>query len=137
MMEDIGLFKHGWKWLKSKKQFYSVAGSVATGLRDKIGIFRERHWPVVCCVCARLGRVLRFLLIYWKDCFVRGFRSFIGLRSATLLFILWSCFISLTSMSCLVQALLSMVRLLMPSFAFKYSQYIVDCWMDYLLLVNF
>ncbi|KAL8096518.1 uncharacterized protein LOC141692544 [Apium graveolens] len=108
MMEDIGLFKQGWNWLKSKKQFYSVAGRVATCLRDKIGIFRERHWPVVCCVCARLGRVLRFLLIYWKDCFIRGFWSFFGLGSATLLFIMWSCFISLTSMSCLVQAVLSM-----------------------------
>ncbi|XP_017214856.1 uncharacterized protein LOC108192863 isoform X2 [Daucus carota subsp. sativus] len=108
MMEDIGLFKQGWKWLQSKKQFYSVAGTAATCFRDKIGIFRERHWPVVCRVCARLGRVLRLLLIYWKQCFVRGFWSFFGLGSADLLFIMWSCFISLTSMSCLVNALLSM-----------------------------
>lgn len=39
---------------------------------------------------------------------VRGFKSFAGLGSAALLVIMWSCFISLTSMSCLVYVLLSM-----------------------------
>lgn len=48
------------------------------------------------------------LLIRWKDCGVRGFRSFIGLGSAALLVIMWSCFLSLTSLSCLVYVLLSM-----------------------------
>lgn len=109
MMEDIGLFKQGWKWLQSKKDFYSVAQNAAACFRDKIGIFIERHWPVVCCGCARFGRVLLFLLIHWKDCVVRGSRSSVGLGSAALLVIMWSCFLSLTSMSCLIYVLLSMV----------------------------
>ncbi|KAL8126577.1 hypothetical protein AgCh_013735 [Apium graveolens] len=108
MMEDIGLFNQGWKWLQSKKHFYSVAQTSATCFRDKMGTFIERHWPVVCCVFARLATVLHFLLINWKDCIVRGFWSLVGLGSAALLVIMWSCFISLTSMSCLVYALLSM-----------------------------
>lgn len=108
MMEDIGLFKQGWKWLQSKQHCYSVARTAATCFRDKIGIFIERHWPVVCCACARLGRVLHYLLIHWKDCVGRGFRSFVGLGSAALLVIMWSCFLSLTSMSCLIYVLLSM-----------------------------
>ncbi|KAL0301004.1 UNVERIFIED_CONTAM: DnaJsubfamily A member 3, mitochondrial [Sesamum radiatum] len=37
-----------------------------------------------------------------------GFRSFIGLGPAALLVIMWSCFLSLTSMSCLLYVLLSM-----------------------------
>lgn len=118
MMEDIGLFNQGWKWLQSKKHFYSVAQTSATCFRDKMGIFIERHWPVVCYVFARLVTVLHFLLIHWKDCIVRGFWSFVGLGSAALLVIMWSCFISLTSMSCLVYALLCMVRILMMFFVF-------------------
>ncbi|XP_027170895.1 uncharacterized protein LOC113770585 isoform X1 [Coffea eugenioides] len=107
-MEDIGLFKQVWKWLQSKKICYSVVRTTASCFRDKIGIFIERHWPMVCCACARLGRLMLLLLIRWKDCGVRGFRSFIGLGSAALLVIMWSCFLSLTSLSCLVYVLLSM-----------------------------
>uniref|UniRef100_A0A5B6ZAR6 J domain-containing protein n=1 Tax=Davidia involucrata TaxID=16924 RepID=A0A5B6ZAR6_DAVIN len=107
-MEDIGLFKQGWKWLQSKRNCYSVARTAAICFKDKIGIFMERHWPIVCSGCARLGRVLLLLLIHWRDCVVRGVRSFVGLGSAALLVIMWSCFLSLTSMSCLVYLLLSM-----------------------------
>ncbi|KAL0353427.1 UNVERIFIED_CONTAM: hypothetical protein Sangu_0924000 [Sesamum angustifolium] len=106
-MEDIGLFNQGLKWLQSK-DCYAVARTVVSCLRDKIGIFMERHWPLVCCGCAKFGRVLLFLLVYWKNCFVSGFQSFIGLRSAALLVIMWSCFLSLTSMSCLLYVLASM-----------------------------
>ena len=135
MMEDIGLVSQGWKWLQSKKHFYSVAQTSATCFRDKIGIFFERHWPVVCCVCARIATVLHFLLIHWKDCFVRGFWSFVGLGSAALLVIMWSCFISLTSMSCLVYALLSMVWLLLLSYVFHYIFWMLTIgWIGYLLL---
>ncbi|KAA8523472.1 hypothetical protein F0562_009895 [Nyssa sinensis] len=107
-MEDIGLFKQGLKWIQSKSNFYSVVRTAAICLRDKIGIFMERHWPMVCSGCARLGRVLLFLLIYWRDCVVRGAWSFAGLGSAALLVIMWSCFLSLTSISCLAYVLLSM-----------------------------
>ncbi|KAK4398709.1 hypothetical protein Sango_1346400 [Sesamum angolense] len=106
-MEDIGLFNQGLKWLQSK-DCYAVARTVVSCLRDKIGIFMERHWPLVCCGCAKFGRVLLFLLVYWKNCFVSGFQSFIGLGSAALLVIMWSCFLSLTSMSCLLYVLASM-----------------------------
>ncbi|KAI3456723.1 hypothetical protein Pfo_013386 [Paulownia fortunei] len=106
-MEDIGLFNQGLKWLQSK-DCYSVARTTLSCLRDKIGIFMERHWPMVCCGCAKFGRVLLFLLVYWKNCFISGFQSFIGLGSAALLVIMWSCFLSLTSMSCLLYVLLSM-----------------------------
>ncbi|KAL1556091.1 hypothetical protein AAHA92_11756 [Salvia divinorum] len=106
-MEDIGLFNQGWKWLQSK-DCYSVARTTASCLRDKIGIFKERHWPMVCCGCAKFGRGLLFLLVYWKNCSISGFQSFAGLGSAALLVIMWSCFLSLTSMSCLIYVLLSM-----------------------------
>ncbi|XP_059662303.1 uncharacterized protein LOC132308282 isoform X2 [Cornus florida] len=107
-MEDIGLFKQGWKWLQSKRHCYSVVRTAATCFRDKIGIFMERHWPIVCNGFARVGRFLHMLLIYWRDCVVRGARSFVRLGSAALLVIMWSCFLSLTSMSCLLYVLLSM-----------------------------
>ncbi|POO03222.1 Terminal organelle assembly protein [Trema orientale] len=107
-MEDIGLFKQGWKWVQSQKHIYSRARTWAGHGRDKVGIFMERHWPMVCSGFARLGRCLCFLLLYWKNCTIRGFHSFAGLGSAALLLIMWSCFLSLTSMSCLVYVLLSM-----------------------------
>ncbi|KAM7495703.1 hypothetical protein LguiB_030312 [Lonicera macranthoides] len=109
MMEDIALVKQVWRWLQSKKHFYSVAPTVVGCFRDKIGIFIERHWPVVCCGCARLGTALLFLFIHWKDCVVRGFHSSIGSGSAALIVIMWSCFLCLTSISCMVYLLLSMV----------------------------
>lgn len=107
-MEDIGLFNQGLKWLQSK-DCYSVTRTAVSCVRDKIGIFMERHWPMVCCGCAKFGRGLLFLLVYWKNCLISGFRSFAGLGSAALLVIMWSCFLSLTSMSCLLYVLLSMV----------------------------
>ncbi|CAN4103835.1 unnamed protein product [Withania somnifera] len=107
-MEDIGLFKQAWMWLQSKKDCYSVVRTAAGCFRDKVGIFNERIWPIVCCGCAKLGKLLFILFRYWKDCLVRGCRSFFALGSAALLLIMWSCFLSLTSMSCLVYVLLSM-----------------------------
>ncbi|KAI5674600.1 hypothetical protein M9H77_14964 [Catharanthus roseus] len=108
MMEDIGLFKQGWKWLQSKKNCYSVVRTTANCCRDNIGLFIERHWPMVCCGCAKSWNLVLLLMIRWKECIVRGFRSFVGLGSAALLVIMWSCFISLTSISCLVYVILSM-----------------------------
>ncbi|XP_059442772.1 uncharacterized protein LOC132175000 [Corylus avellana] len=107
-MEDIGLVKQGWKCLRSQKDACLRARIALGCCKDKIGAFLERHWPTVCTGTVRLGRLLRFLLLQWKDCFVRGFRSLITLGSAALLLIMWSCFLSLTSISCLVFVLLSM-----------------------------
>jgi DnaJ family protein C protein 14 len=71
---------------------------------------------MVCSGCARFGRLMRFMLIYWKDCATRGFNSVIKLGSAALLLIMWSCFLSLTSMSCLLYVLLCMVCSLILAF---------------------
>ncbi|KAJ8755055.1 hypothetical protein K2173_016584 [Erythroxylum novogranatense] len=107
-MEDIGLVSQGWKWLQTQKHAYSRAKNAAGCLTDKIGVLVERHWPMVCHGCSLFGRLMLFLLVYWKDCVVRGFRSVIKLGSAVLLLIMWSCFLSLTSMSCLLYVLTSM-----------------------------
>ncbi|KAJ0801973.1 putative DnaJ domain, cleavage inducing molecular chaperone, Jiv, Chaperone J-domain superfamily [Helianthus annuus] len=74
----------------------AVAGSLA------------RHWPSVCRGCWTLAKVLWYSLVRWKDCCVRGSRSLFGLGTAALLVIIWSCFLSLTSMSCVLCVLLCM-----------------------------
>lgn len=107
-MEDVGLVRQCWKWLQSQKHYCTRALVAAACFRDKIGVFIDLHWPMVCGGCARFGRFLIFLLIYWKDCVMRGFDSVVKLGSAALLLIMWSCFLSLTSMSCLLYVLLSM-----------------------------
>ncbi|XP_057949032.1 uncharacterized protein LOC131144415 [Malania oleifera] len=108
MMEDIGLFKQGWKWVCSQKHAYSGARTALSWSRDKLAAFVERHWPTVCSGCARLGEFLLLLLCHWRDCIVRGSQSFVGLGSAALLVVMWSCFLSLTSLSCIFYVLLSM-----------------------------
>ncbi|GJR46261.1 DnaJ domain, cleavage inducing molecular chaperone, Jiv [Tanacetum coccineum] len=47
-------------------------------------------------------------MMRWKDCLVRGCRSLFGLGTAALLVIIWSSFLCLTSMSCLLALLLTM-----------------------------
>ncbi|XP_043810743.1 dnaJ homolog dnj-5 isoform X3 [Manihot esculenta] len=108
-MEDIGLVKQGWTWLQTQKNAYSRLKNAALCLRDKIGVFIERHWPLVCRGFLRFGQLVSFLLICWKDCLLRGFKSVIKLSSAALFLIMWSCFLSLTSMSCVLYVLLSMI----------------------------
>lgn len=110
-MEDIGLFKQGWQWLLSQKGACRRARTAVTCCRDRTGMFVERHWPVVCSGCSKLGSLLRLSLIYWKDSALRGFQSFIRFGSVMLLLIMWSCFLCLTSMHCLVYVLVSMVCL--------------------------
>ncbi|KAE8669656.1 cucumber peeling cupredoxin-like [Hibiscus syriacus] len=107
-MEDIGLFEQGLKWLESQKHVYSKAKTAAAWCRDKVGLLMERHWPMVCSGCVGLCKFSRLVLIYWKNCLVRGFHSCIQLGPASLLVIMWSCFLSVTSMSCLLYVLLSM-----------------------------
>ncbi|KAF7822511.1 dnaJ-like protein dnj-5 [Senna tora] len=107
-MEDIGLFKQGWQWLRSQKDTCWRAQAAVSCCRDKTTIFIEQHWPMVCSGCFRLGRLLSLSLLYWKDCVMRGFQSLIKLGSAMLLLIMWCCFLSLTSMHCLIYVLISM-----------------------------
>lgn len=107
-MEDIGLFNQGWKWVESESDICSKA---ANGVVHKFEAFVKLHWPNVCYGCGRLGKMLYFLVFQWKDCVFRGFKSFFGLGTVALLIIIWSCFLSLTSMSCLLYVLLCMVSL--------------------------
>ncbi|XP_028761033.1 uncharacterized protein LOC114750877 isoform X1 [Neltuma alba] len=107
-MEDIGLFKQGWQWLRSQKDAYWRARTSLSCCRDKTAMFIEQHWPLVCSACFRLGSILRLSFFYWKDCIVRGFQSFIKLGPAMLLLIMWCCLLSLTSMHCLIYVLISM-----------------------------
>ncbi|KAI6687067.1 hypothetical protein NL676_023895 [Syzygium grande] len=107
-MEDIGLFKQGWEWVLSQKRSLSRAKNAMWRVRDRICVFVERHWPTVWGWCSQFWKVLLLSLMYWRDCFVRGSHSVIGFGSASLLLIMWSCFLSLTSMSCLIYVVLSM-----------------------------
>nr|VDD02449.1 unnamed protein product [Brassica rapa] len=107
-MEDIGLVKQGWNWMQSQKHMCSNACSAVRRFGEKIGELVERHWPLVCSGCGKLLGLLRLGIVYWKDCILRGFRCSAKLGSAALLLIMWSCFLSLTSLSCLLYVLLSM-----------------------------
>ncbi|KAI3769060.1 hypothetical protein L6452_00156 [Arctium lappa] len=108
-MGDIGVLNQGWKLvLKESIWCFVAARKTVCGFRDTIGVFIRQHWPNVCYGFGRLGRLLCFLMILWRDCFVRGCRSLFGLGTAALLVIIWSCFLSLTSMSCLLYLLLGM-----------------------------
>ncbi|KAE8706507.1 putative ATP binding protein [Hibiscus syriacus] len=107
-MEDIGLFKQGWKWLQSQKHVYSMAKTAVGCCRDKMGLLMERHWPMVCSAFVKFWKFSRLLLVYWKDSLIRGFQSCSRLGSASLLVIIWSSLLGLASMSCLLYVLLSM-----------------------------
>ncbi|XP_010537768.1 PREDICTED: uncharacterized protein LOC104812347 [Tarenaya hassleriana] len=107
-MEDIGLVKQGWQWLQSQKHVYCHACTAVRCVGEKTGALVERHWPLVCSGCGKLLGLFRLSLVYWKDCILRGFQSSAKLGSAALLVIMWSCFLSLTSISCLVYVLISM-----------------------------
>ncbi|KAH0920422.1 hypothetical protein HID58_028082 [Brassica napus] len=107
-MEDIGLVKQGWNWMQSQKHMCSNACSAVRRFGEKVGELVERHWPLVCSGCGKLLGLLRLGIVYWKDCILRGFRCSAKLGSAALLLIMWSCFLSLTSLSCLLYVLLSM-----------------------------
>nr|XP_043627278.1 uncharacterized protein LOC122598863 [Erigeron canadensis] len=108
-MEDIVLFKQSWKWLLLESHCCFVAlVKMGCCFSKKVAISIARHWPSVCCVCSRLVKLVCWFLVQWKGCFVRGSRSFFGLGTAALLVIIWCCFLSLTSMSCLVCVVLSM-----------------------------
>ena len=75
------------------------------------GVYIRRHWPNVCYGFENSGKLLCLLMIKWIDCFARGCESLFDLSTAALFVIAWSCFLGLTSMSCLLYLLLIMVRL--------------------------
>ncbi|KAM0029399.1 putative DnaJ domain, cleavage inducing molecular chaperone, Jiv, Chaperone J-domain superfamily [Helianthus debilis subsp. tardiflorus] len=106
-MEDIMLFKPDWKWVLSETHCYSVMKAVWC-FNNAVAGSLARHWPSVCRGCWALAKVLWYSLVRWKDCCVRGSRSLFGLGTAALLVIIWSCFLSLTSMSCVLCVLLCM-----------------------------
>ncbi|KAF6166077.1 hypothetical protein GIB67_023787 [Kingdonia uniflora] len=106
MEEDMGLFKQGWKWVKSQNYIYSRTRIAAGCCRDKIVFLIDCHWPVVCSGSVNLGKFILLMLLQWRDSVIRGFKSTIGFGSAALLIIMWSFFLSLTSMSCLLYVLL-------------------------------
>ncbi|XP_008796780.2 uncharacterized protein LOC103712133 isoform X1 [Phoenix dactylifera] len=107
-MGDIWLFKQGWKWFQCQKQAFVGTQVAASCTRDKLVFLIDRHWPMVYSWSINVGKFFLMLLVLWKDCVVRGFWSLISLGSAALFVIMWSCFLSLTSTSCVVYALLSL-----------------------------
>lgn len=107
-MEDIGLFKQGWRWFCSQKDVYSRTRNGVCWCKDRVVFLIDRHWPFVCSGGVKLWRMMLMLLMEWKECGVRGFKSVFSFGSAALLIIMWSCFLSLTSITCLVYVLLSL-----------------------------
>ncbi|KAL9236524.1 hypothetical protein vseg_011182 [Gypsophila vaccaria] len=107
-MEDVWLVKQWWKWVKSQKQGCSVGRTRVSCVRDRVWVEIKQHWPRVCNGCNKLGLFVLMVLGYWKDCVFTGFESLFRLESAALLVIMWGCFLSLTSVSCLVYVLISM-----------------------------
>ncbi|CAA6668084.1 unnamed protein product [Spirodela intermedia] len=105
-MGDIGLLKQGWQWLQSQNQAITGAQVAANGVGDALASLIDQHWPLIFSGFQKLGSFLLMLLVQWRDCAARGFRSLIGLGTAVIFVILWSCFLCLTSTSCLVYALL-------------------------------
>ncbi|KAK1406904.1 hypothetical protein QVD17_38513 [Tagetes erecta] len=53
-------------------------------------------------------RLFNYLLFQWKNCVIRGARSLFNLGTVALLIIIWSFFLSLTSMFCLMNVVISM-----------------------------
>lgn len=108
MMEDIGLFKQVWRWFYSHKQVYSTTRTTVCCFRDKMMSKIDHHWPLLCSGCVKLGNLLVIVLMQWRNCCMRGLKSLLRLSSAALLLIMWSCFLSLTSISCLAYVLLTL-----------------------------
>ena len=108
-MEDIGLVQQVWKWLQFQKHLCSLAPKTISGLTDRVWVAIDTLWPMFCKGFKNFLNLMVLIVMYWIDSFLRGIRSLIGLQSAALLMIMWSCFLSLTSISCLVYVLTSMV----------------------------
>ncbi|XP_077243868.1 chaperone DnaJ-domain superfamily protein [Tasmannia lanceolata] len=106
-MENIRLFKQGWEWTQSQKHVLLGARAAVSCFRDKTVFLIDRHWPMIYTWSVQLGKFLLLLLLQWRDCVIRGFNSLFRLGSTALLVIMWSCFLSLTSITCVIYVLLS------------------------------
>ncbi|KAL4554620.1 hypothetical protein LXL04_037217 [Taraxacum kok-saghyz] len=104
-MEEFGVFNEDWKWLLLESFWCSFS---AKKTASSFSVFIRRHWPNVCYGFGELGRLLQLLMNQWRNCFVRGCKSVSDLGTAALFIIMWSSFLSLTSMSCLLYLLLSL-----------------------------
>ncbi|KAL5977381.1 hypothetical protein ACLOJK_021727 [Asimina triloba] len=107
-MEDIGLFKQGWKWLHSRKHVLLDTQTAISCFKDRMLSLFDRHWPMVCHGFVNMGKFLLMVLLQWRDSVVRGFRSLILLGSTALFIVVWSCFLSFTSTACLIYVLLTL-----------------------------
>ncbi|KAL9232512.1 hypothetical protein vseg_007619 [Gypsophila vaccaria] len=109
-MEDVWLVKQGWEWVKSQKEeaWLSTRRRRRRCVIERVCVAVEEHWPVVCNGCNELGRLLLLLLLCWKHCVSNGVRSLLRLQSAALLLLMWSCFLSFTSLSCLLYVFLAL-----------------------------
>lgn len=112
-MEDIGLFKQAWKWLKSQKVAFVGTQLTLVCIRDRLVFLVDQHWPLVCRWSWNLGKFMLKLIWLWRDCVIRGLTSLIGLGSTALFVIFWSSFLSLASTACLLYVLLSLVSCLL------------------------
>lgn len=108
-MGGIGLFKQGWRWLRSQKQFCGDVRVAVNCAREKFVLLIDRHWPLFYIWCTTAGRFLFRLLLQWSNCVVGGLRSLLTLGSAALFVIMWSCLLYFTSTTSLVYVLLSLV----------------------------
>ncbi|XP_042418242.1 uncharacterized protein LOC122006710 [Zingiber officinale] len=107
-MGGIGLFKQGWRWVQSQKQFFGDVRVAVNCTREKFVLLIDCHWPLFYIWCTTVGRFLLRLLLQWSNCVVGGLRSLFTLGSTALFVIIWSCFLCSTSTTSLVYVLLSL-----------------------------
>ncbi|KAK1281402.1 Chaperone protein dnaJ 15 [Acorus gramineus] len=93
-------------WLRLR----SRARWALTGTRGAFGRARDRttpYFPVARDGAVGLGRWLVVaVMVRWRDCAARGVGSLVRFGPVALFLVMWSCLLSLTSMSCLVYVLL-------------------------------
>lgn len=114
-MGDFGLLKQGWKWIQYQKQAFAGTRVVVSCSTDKLAFLIDRHWPMLTTGFVTLVRLALMVLLYWRDCTVKGFWSMASLGTTGLFVIMWSCFLSFTSASCLIYALFGLVMVLFTS----------------------
>lgn len=103
MVDVNGLFKQGWMWIQSQKQALLSKYS-----KEKLVFIVDQNWPMINFWCWSFGKFVLMLLLHWRDCAVNGFWSLIGLGSMSLFVIMWSCFVSFSSISCVLYTLLGL-----------------------------
>ncbi|PKA45761.1 hypothetical protein AXF42_Ash018312 [Apostasia shenzhenica] len=107
-MGDVGFLRRALKWLKFQKQT-TVGTQVAVScFRERFVFLIDRYSPQVSRWSMNFGKLIFRLMLRWRDCVVRGFKTPVSLGSTALFVSLWSCFLILTSTACLVYVLLSL-----------------------------